>query len=100
MHTQTGNKVNVTLFLAFVRLPIYCVYTYFLNNILTFLSFFVFLPRTVSLHPPTKIPVLNDQLVDFLNCMHDVIRVEQKHTACRKNKYTCKLLTLLISGID
>ena len=29
------------------------------------LSFFVFLTRIVSLYPPTKIPVLNDQLVDF-----------------------------------
>ena len=30
--------------LVFVRLPIYCVYTQFLKNISTFLSFFTFLP--------------------------------------------------------
>ena len=30
------------LFLVFVRLPIYCVYTYFLNKISSFLSFFTF----------------------------------------------------------
>ena len=63
---------------------IICVHTKFLNYISTFLSFFVFLSRTVSLHPPTKIPVLNDQLDDFWNGKHDVIQVEQKHTACCK----------------
>ena len=45
---------------------------------------YVFLPCTVSLQPPTIIPILNDPLVDFLNCTHDVIQVEQKHTACHK----------------
>ena len=33
--------------LAFVRLPIYCVYTQFLNKILSFLSFFTFSPALV-----------------------------------------------------
>ena len=42
MHAQTGKKVYVILFLAFVHLPIYCVYTQFLNKILSFLSFFTF----------------------------------------------------------
>ena len=39
--------VYVILFLAFVRLPIYCVYTQFLNKILSFLSFFTFSPALV-----------------------------------------------------
>ena len=33
MHAQTGKKVFVTLFLVFVRLPIYCACTQFLKNI-------------------------------------------------------------------
>ena len=44
----------------FVHLPIYCVYTWFLNNISTSLSFVTLLFLTESLHPPNKIPVLND----------------------------------------
>ena len=33
MHAQIDKQVYVTLFLVFVCLPIYCVYTQFLNNI-------------------------------------------------------------------
>ena len=47
MHAQTGKKVYLILFLAFVRLPIYCVYTQFLNKIMSFLSFFTFSPAPV-----------------------------------------------------
>ena len=43
----------------FVRLPIYCVYTWFLNNISTFLSFVTFF-RIDRLHPPTEKLVPND----------------------------------------
>ena len=42
-----------------------------------------------------NIPVLNVPLVDFQNCMHDVIQVEKNHTACCKKRYTCILLTEL-----
>ena len=56
--------------------------------------FFLLFQSHCCLYPPTKIPVLNDQLVDFLNCRHDIIQVDQKHTACHKNKYTCILLPL------
>ena len=49
MHAQTSKKVYITQFLVFVRLLIYCVYTQFLNEISSFLSFFTFLTCTVSL---------------------------------------------------
>ena len=39
MHAQTGKTVYITLLLVFVRLPIYCVYTQFLNRILPIPSF-------------------------------------------------------------
>ena len=61
MHAQAGKKVYVTLFLVFVRLPIYCVYTWFLNKILAILSFFILLTRAIILHPFTEIAVLNDK---------------------------------------
>ena len=57
---QTRKKIYVIIFLVFGRLLIYCAYTQFLNNISTFLSFVTFLSRTGDLHPPIKIPVLNE----------------------------------------
>ena len=49
------------LFLVLVCVPIYCMYTYFLTEYFDILSFPIFLSPAVLLHPPTKIPVLNDQ---------------------------------------
>ena len=73
MHAQIGEKVYVTLFLVFVRLPIYGVYTHFLNKILSFLSFGYPLTCTVSLHPFTEIPVRNDYPSLFSICIRDII---------------------------
>ena len=42
------NHIFNRIFLVFVRLPIYCVYTQFLKNISSFLSFFYLLTCTVS----------------------------------------------------
>ena len=47
-------------------------------------------PKTICTHSEgtneqtLKIPVLNVPLVDFQNCTHDVIQVEQNRTACCK----------------
>ena len=47
--------------------------------------FFKLLSFTTRLHPPTKIPVLNDQLSQVQNCKHVVIQVALFHTAwCKK----------------
>ena len=61
------------------------------NNDIPF--FFNLLLFSTRLHPPTKIPVLNDQLLQFLNGTHDVIQVALFHVACCKKSYTCILLT-------
>ena len=42
---------NVVLYMCFI---------FYSMHISTFLSFVTFLPRTDDLHPPNKIPVLND----------------------------------------
>ena len=57
---QIVSLLQVILFLAFARLPIYCVYTYFLSNISTTISFITLLFRTDRLYPPMKIPAPND----------------------------------------
>ena len=87
MHAQIDKKVYVTLFLVLVCLPIYCVYTQFLNKILPFLSFSYLLTSTVSIHPFTKIPVRNDLPHLFSICIRDVIQtqVEQKAMNAFKN---------------
>ena len=51
---------------------------------LEWLSFFNLLSITTHLHPPTKIPVLNDQLWQVQNCRHDLIQVALFHAACCK----------------
>ena len=68
-------KVYLTLFLAFVRLPINCMVhivfePYFDLHFFQHLSF-----RTDCLYPPTKILVPNDLLSYFFKCTHDVIQV-------------------------
>ena len=40
--------------LVFVRLPVYCMYTFFLKDYFDILSFRIFLSPAVLLHPPTK----------------------------------------------
>ena len=52
--------------------------------------------QLILLHPPTKIPVLNDQPFYFLNCTHDIIQIGQNNTACCKKRYTCILLPNVI----
>ena len=59
IHTQTDKKIYITLFLVFVRLPIYCMYTYFLKEYFDILSFRIFLSPAVLLHPPTKVWITN-----------------------------------------
>ena len=47
--------------------------------------FFHLLSPTSHLHPPTKIPVLNDQLSQVQSCMHYIIQVALFHAAyCKK----------------
>ena len=57
-----------------------------------YLSFLIFLSRTVVLYPPTIIPVLNVQLPIFFYCKLDVIQVKENNAACCKNKSTSILL--------
>ena len=55
--------------------------------------FFKLLSLTTRLHPPTKIPVLNDPLSQVQSCKHEVIQVAQFHAACCKKWCTCILLS-------
>ena len=60
------------------------MYTYWNFLPKSMCTYSVFLSPAILLHPPTKIPVLNDPLSIFSNCKHAVIQVEQNNTACWK----------------
>ena len=88
---ETNDLDQLTVYGAPVRWLKYTTHVYLcpvriylkiiLNNIP---FFFTFLTYADSLHPPSKIPVLNVLLYNFWNCTHDVIQVDQTNTACCK----------------
>ena len=102
---QYLNKKERNGVLGFFHLLINCVYTYFLKNILLSLSFFTFLSLTTRLHPPTKIPVLNNQVFQVQNCMHDIIQValhavkNDTHVYYSGLNQSCRALHYLVPGL-